>query len=1064
MALAWAGVVVLWVAVAAAAPNRVVFDANAAFDLNSLATGPNGELWLASGHSLYRFDGLHYHRVESFPLASALHVVRASDNSMWIAGEQGLVRYEQGRFETKLPGFFQSLVAGDGELFARRAGELLRIGLDGSAEATRPIGFPNLTVDDQGRLWYTDSQWIYRLDRGAREAVKAARATSGFSLPATRALAGRGGLWLSDSKHAVYLGPLPSPAPLRRTGTLFGAEASALLPGRNGQIWFMGNNAVEGLYPPVRFAVPAPPREPSMVLYEADDGQVWFRVPKQGLARGVPDPHWETWPASNWGGVSAGAIVREQDGGILLATHGGFLYRLDRSSRTWRRLPQSPAAEYFGILPLAAGEGLLAATHNLGLLHLSSEGAIRQRIPYPNPAEKSDSKHRDIFRDAQGGIWVANKTALLALDGTPGAFHLRRVRLPAEPRFAETADVELDRRGRLWVGYTRGLAWLDIGAGAWRPIETDKRAVDIRSFSFRDNEREIWVAYRGKGRFSRLTAPSAGDGPWKVADFTLEAGYPAQSTYFLKTDSRGWIWRGTNEGVFVSDGRHIAPNDWLHLTRRTGLAGDTADQFGFLEDADGTVWLSTEEGVTHLRPDPAWFALPAQAALRLTRLHAGQKTYLDIDGIPSALPTGTRDVELDLGSMQVSPWRDVPFLYRLPDRSPTWRPAPQGRIRLQDLADGAWRIEAAFAAPNPAPALTIALHIGAPAAAPTRTWWLLLAALAAAAGVAARQSRHALPLLRLRYQWARLRHRLGGQPAGGSAPDADPLGDAEEQTALAPGDLVAGRYRIVRPLSRGGFASVFEAEDAQHSQAPVAVKVFSRRVSEQPWVRDRFAHEIAALQLISHPGVLPLVDSWIGEDGRPYVVAPFVPGQTLRAALAAGPLPPDRAAHLIRGIGEALGAIHRSRVVHRDLKPENILLRPLSPGCEQPVVIDFGNASLFDASQPLANTLVLMGSPYYMAPEQLTQHYSPASDIYSLAVIAVEMLTGQNPSEFSHGAHERGFAAELAALLQSQGVNGDPLIKLLAMALLPDPSARPVDAQNWAAGVAEAIVPAAAGR
>ena len=144
----------------------------------------------------------------------------------------------------------------------------------------------------------------------------------------------------------------------------------------------------------------------------------------------------------------------------------------------------------------------------------------------------------------------------------------------------------------------------------------------VRSLALRNPlaGEDIWVAYRRSGRFSRLLA--AAD-RWRVQEFPATAGYNPVDTHFLKRDSRGWIWRGSPEGVHISDGRSVAPEDWIHIHPQNGLATGATDQYGFFEDADASVWIAGEEGVSHLQPDKSWFDAPHHApAPRITRLEA----------------------------------------------------------------------------------------------------------------------------------------------------------------------------------------------------------------------------------------------------------------------------------------------------------------------------------------------------------------------------------------------------------------------------------------------------------
>lgn len=209
---------------------------------------------------------------------------------------------------------------------------------------------------------------------------------------------------------------------------------------------------------------------------------------------------------------------------------------------------------------------------------------------------------------------------------------------------------------------------------------------------------------------------------------------------------------------------------------------------------------------------------------------------------------------------------------------------------------------------------------------------------------------------------------------------------------LPPGMLLANRYRIQSLLSSTGFATVYLAQDEHIVQRPVVVKVLDQITSDHLLQRV-FQAEMQSLGRLQHPNIVTLSDRGELPNGTPFLVLSYVPGQTLRQVLhTCGPLPRYRVQTIIRGVAQALAAAHALSVWHLDIKPENIILTDAETSNERVTVIDFGIARM----RELPGSGVRAGSPQYMAPEQGVMP-SAESDIYSLAIVTFELLTGRLP-------------------------------------------------------------------
>lgn len=216
---------------------------------------------------------------------------------------------------------------------------------------------------------------------------------------------------------------------------------------------------------------------------------------------------------------------------------------------------------------------------------------------------------------------------------------------------------------------------------------------------------------------------------------------------------------------------------------------------------------------------------------------------------------------------------------------------------------------------------------------------------------------------------------------------------AEAHTGrLAPG-TVLGRFRIGRLLGKGGMAAVYEAREAPPLERTVALKVLPPEFLHEEAFAARFVQEARVVAGLEHANIVPIYASGI-DEGLPWMSMRLLGTGNLSTALLDGRLPVDRTRRILRDVAEALDYAHAAGVIHRDIKPSNILLDQTGRAW----VSDFGLARLVEGPAAFTAAGIVAGTPHYMAPEQaLGAHVDHACDIYSLGVVAYEMLTGSTP-------------------------------------------------------------------
>lgn len=271
---------------------------------------------------------------------------------------------------------------------------------------------------------------------------------------------------------------------------------------------------------------------------------------------------------------------------------------------------------------------------------------------------------------------------------------------------------------------------------------------------------------------------------------------------------------------------------------------------------------------------------------------------------------------------------------------------------------------------------------------------------------------------------------------------------------------IANRYRLVREIGRGGMGAVWEAFDIE-LDAPCALKFILNQSVKPPDIRARFLREARAVARLQSPHVVNIrsVGEW---QGTLYIAMELLIGETLFDRLTrTGTLTPRDTSRVVDQVASVLTASHAAGVVHRDLKPENVWLWSHPDIFVK--VLDFGVAKQVEADNPLLKTAtgMLVGTPYYMSPEQAAgdRHVDHRSDVWSLAIIAAECLGGRRPFQAT------GLGQLLASIISgpTPGItelypaSTPALAAWWALATAKDPKDRYPSAQAMADGLAVAL-------
>ena len=997
-----------------------------------------GRLWVG-GDQLACFDGTRLFSLADYglPAGQTYSVAEDSSGAIWIGAGNGLYRFSRGQVEAVSSGVFVAIAAATPDVIVAAMGPagkgvpveaaLARISRAGSQWKTERIedmaGTGLFTSDHSGHFLYPyPGGWkeftgedVIRWHSGAQFSEIFHR-VPGFdpNQPAagpTRTLRDRYGcIWVGSESQDLYScagdqfvqPPFPS---LRSTlseapdGSMVLIGYNVLAVGRPGH--YLVARAANGL--PVTFSA-----------LEAVDGTIWVGG-AEGLYR-FPNPfRMEYWTARD--GIDNPWAV-QRAGEQIYAGLDHAVGVLDGSRHHWQTLPKFPTniGQVVNLLPMPDGN-LLVALNPGGVVVARPDGTVEA-----SSLLTSGAYGLRLAATPKGEIWMGGiGLGQVQRDGSRLTFANHY--LQTQPA-GNVLDVQSESHSeQVWACYNGGLTHRGAD-GNWREITTkDGLLVDACWSLAALPDGDVWYGYYNTPAFAQLHP--VGDGRYAVRQFREGGEIRDAESLNLDVDRRGWLWRGGNKGISVADEANAKEGRWLFLDQSDGLSGVGANTGSFFADRDGSVWMGIDMSIFHYKP-PEDLMTPSSAPRIFVSAYSWNGGAPRLAESVDAVPHGA-NVVAHIGSLQFDRRNAMALRYRIPPEA-RWQESRSFDLPLGALPSGAHSLEvqARVLAGPWSPILERSFVVMVPVWRSTRL--LLLYAFAAtllALGVYFWYRRRAA-------EEANLLPDLAGLRARALLPEVSELAGA----------VLDDRFELRDLLARGGFANVMDGYDRRQRKR-CAVKIFRSEVGDAEWIQERFHQEVAALQQVRHSNVVSIYAHGSTPSGAPYLVMEFLEGRTLRAVLEGGPMASWRAARLLRQIASALDAIHGQGICHRDVKPENIVVRREGTAQEESVLIDFSIAIVKDANETLCGLSRAAGSFDYMAPEQAIGYAEASTDIYSLAKVAVEVLTGRRLSQLLPAA-ALDLGVRTRELLKTLEVNlSDETVDLLAGALEFDPARRP---------------------
>lgn len=973
-----------------------------------LFSGADGTIWVGARSGLHRLAGGKLIPVQGSEGLGRCSTLGEYSGSLWVGSVEGLTRWTNGRIEV----FDSSVVIGlaiQGKFlyytkFQQRGLwridlELCKLGGNCAKELIAPDGGGRLGLGADGRLWFPCGKQVCAIstDRGKDTIERRGEAQGVPPRDWEKCFVDReGSLWAMDAlgvfRQAKGEKDLKLiPGMLReasQTDVLHLDADGNALAGSADQIWLGArrkffSNKDLGL-------------STSMIssLLGDPSGGIWLGLATGDLLRLKSAGRLTVFTDREGFEFRVFNLVRLEDGSEWSSSKGKLHY-LQPGAKAWQTLALGTEKER-ARLQAAGSRRLIAELASGKLFEVNSDTLQLQ----PRKVSEVHSEGPAIvLGDGENLVWIRGPkkspervSFRLALDNQTYRSYLE------------------DRWGRLWFVTYGGLLAVNEDGTQRLFRRSDGLRMDALQGIALDADNELWIFYDTPSDVSIAKLPPGRIGAETALDFRhIPPSHTGESVFTLGFDNAKRVWKGTELGMLVTDSRQPQPQQWWVMNEEHGLPHPDIVQNSFIRYPVGSFGFSTLKGRVVVS-QPEQLFLPGRQLLVNGVLQNG---VAKLATMPADASTHAK---LQYRSLEwFSDWKQVPSLefalepgltgieVRVVDN---YHFQGRGTLRL-----GEERVPAAL-------------------------FWFLGVAFAALAW-------HCNLWEVLRFRWRK------------SQFFAYPESTAPEIEHLKPGTLLKERFQVTETLARGNFSNVYGAIDTGNGAARVVVKQlrlpeFAGDFSET-WLKRRFMQEVGAAGMLRHPGVLPVIEAWIETQvsalATPYLVMRRIEGPTLRSYLNDhGRLETGQALLWLEQLGAVMQEAHSRGIIHCDLKPENLMLENEGQNWRL-IVIDFGTSALRLESDVLSQQTRPGGTAAYMAPEQMIGKYSAASDLYSFAAIALEMLTGEKYSDLGISFDE-GWESEFLKSLRKLGF---PIsaARLFVRGLRFDPQLRDQSIDKW---------------
>ncbi|MBZ5596413.1 MAG: response regulator [Acidobacteriia bacterium] len=670
-------------------------------EVHCLLQDRTGFVWVGTSSGLFRYDGMHFVGfLQSGDITSSIDALAETpDGTLWVGTHGGLARLRNGQMEfVDPPGWVR--INGQGSLVSDPQGRLyvgttkgLYVG-EGSGPDLKFRRYPNpalvtdpavygVHVDPAGDVWFGCGDSLCKL---AHERTEVLAQDAGIPADQWDAILTdqEGNLWIR-SLHRLLVRPKGERQFMARDRGLPPATISASLQmDREGRLFVPTESGIGHLRGGVWETIGIEqglPTNPTCCILQDREGSVWVGLSGAGLARWLGYDQWQSWTrAEGLAGNNSQAIHRDRSGTLWIGTERG-IQRMGSDGKISRAWTDKDGLGGIKVRAITSGaDGAIwvgSAPGGVSRLDPRS-GRVRS---YRLGVLDDDNFVTGLVLDSEKRLWVVTQGALFRSTPVNRTVKFDRQILPGSSAAETFGQMLIDSRGSLWFAGSQGLLRMDEGRCTRFSAKDGLRSDAVDTLT-EAADGSIWLGYVEALGVSRFTIRQ---GRPQVQHFSEGKGLKSNEIASLQTDSRGWVWASSNDGVDAFDGQK-----WHHFGQAQGLLWEDSVSRSLFADSDGSVWLGTSRGLSRFHPPSHPMGNVAPPVV-LTSVQFGDGSVKASPGIK--IPYQHHSLMVTFAGLSFVNERSVRFRYRLQGLEEDWVETSQREVRYPSLPPGGYTFE-----------------------------------------------------------------------------------------------------------------------------------------------------------------------------------------------------------------------------------------------------------------------------------------------------------------------------------------------------------------------------------